>query len=57
MSILEKYCHDLPGFIHNTKVFDNAGLKRIKKIMLKTNFTAITEAFTNIELESIIDFR
>ena len=57
MSVLEKYCHDLPGFIHNTKVLDKSGLKRIKKIMNKTNFTAINEAFTNIELETIIDFR
>ena len=57
MSVLEKYCHDLPGFIHNTKVLDKAGLKRIKKIMNKTNFTPVTEQFINVELETIIDFK
>lgn len=57
MSVLEKYCHDLPGFIHNTKVLDKSGLKRLRKIMTKTNFTPINEVFTNIELESIIDFK
>ena len=57
MSVLEKYCHDLPGFIHNTKVLDKAGLKRIKKIMLKTKFSPINETFSNVELETIIDFK
>ena len=57
MSVLEKYCHDLPGFIHNTKVLDKAGMKRLKRIMLKTKFTPINETFSNVELETIIDFK
>ena len=57
MSVLEKYCHDLPGFIHNTKVLDKAGLKRLKKIMHKTKFSPINETFSNVELETIIDFK
>ena len=57
MSVIEKYCHDLPGFIHNTKVLTKAGVRRLKKIMNKTNFTPVTEAFSNVELETIIDFR
>jgi hypothetical protein len=57
MSVIEKYCHDLPGFIHNTKVLTKAGVRKLKKIMNKTNFTPVTEAFSNVELETIIDFR
>ena len=57
MSVLEKFCHDLPGFIHNTKVLDKAGMKRLKKIMLKTKFSPINETFSNVELETIIDFK
>ena len=57
MSVIDKYCHDLPGFIHNTKVLDKAGLKRLKKIMLKTKFSPISETFSNVELETIIDFK
>lgn len=57
MSVIDKYCYDLPGFIHNTKVLDKTGMKRIKKIIHKTKFTEINETFSNIELESIIDFK
>ena len=34
-----------------------AGVRKLKKIMNKTNFTPVTEAFSNVELETIIDFR
>lgn len=57
MSVIDKYCHDLPGFIHNTKVLNKTGVKRLKKIMTKANFTQVTEVFTNVELETIIDFK
>ena len=26
LSVLDKYCYDLPGFIHNTKVLDKTGI-------------------------------
>lgn len=54
--VIDRYCHDLPGFIHNTKVLDKTGMKRIRKIINKTKFTEINDSFTNVELESIIDF-
>lgn len=57
MSVIEKYCYDLPGFIRNTKVLDKTGMKRIKKIIHKTKFTEINDNFSNVELESIIDFK
>ena len=57
MSVIEKYCYDLPGFIHNTKVLEKTGVKRLKKIINKTHFTQINEVFANLELETIIDFK
>jgi len=57
MSVIEKFTYDLPGFVHNTKVLDKNGVKRIKKIINKTKFTPINENFANIELETIIDFK
>ena len=57
MSMVDKYCHDLPGFIHNTKVLDKPGIKKIKKIISKTKFTQINDAYTKIDLETIIDFK
>ena len=57
LGTIDKYIYDLPGFIHNTKVLDKTGMKRIKKIINKTKFTEVTDNFSNIELESIIDFK
>lgn len=57
MGEIEKYCYDLPGFIHNTKVLDKAGMKKIKKIINKTKFSPVNELFTNLDLGTIIDFK
>ena len=48
LGTIDKYCYDLPGFIHNTKVLDKTGMKRIKKIINKTKFTEISDNFSNI---------
>lgn len=57
IQVIDKYCRDLPGFIHNTKVLEKAGMKKIKKIVAKTKFNEAADDYTKIELESIIDFR
>ena len=56
LSVIEKYTYDLPGFVHHTKVLDKNGKKKLKKIINKTKFTEINESFSNIDLETIIDF-
>lgn len=57
VSVIEKYTYDLPGFIHNTKVLDKNGVKKIKKIISKSAFSEINTEFSHIDLETIIDFK
>ena len=57
MAVIDKYCRDLPGFIHNTRILDKSGVKKIKKIINKTKFNEIGDTFVKLDLESIIDLK
>lgn len=57
LSVVEKYTYDLPGFIHDTKVLDKTGARKLRKIISRTKFSEINDSFSNIDLETIIDFK
>lgn len=52
---LDKYLLDLPGFIKGTKMIEEKSIKKIKKIMNKTNFNLVDNKFEIIEVNNLID--
>ena len=53
---IEKYLHDLPGFIPNTKVIDKKSLKHVKKTLTKIKIPEFNESVKLTEMETLIDF-
>ena len=52
----EKYLNELPGFMKDTKVLNDSGVKKMKKIMKKAKFNLVnTSAYKLLNESEIID--
>lgn len=47
--------NDLPGFIQGTKIVDEKCAKRARRILKKVRFTMVTETFSSITLDKLVD--